>query len=326
MNKTVSVLFASDLPTGSTTRELYNAFKKINNVEIDYLIKKNENLWSVKPSFIHRVFNKIRLPLDLKNINKLILKEIETGYDYIFFIKSVKVYPSTLKKIKKMHPKTKIIFWSQDDMYAWHNRSIYFTLGIKHYDLVITQKSYNVDELKSLGAQSVLFQNKAYSSELYYKHDCHGSKFNYDVLFVGAFEQARYESMLFLAENGIRVDIYGPGWKKYIQQNKNMMIHDQLLIGEDYVAALSCAKISLCFLRKVNRDLQTSRTMEIPACGGFMIAERTNEHLELFEEDKEAVFYESDEELMGKVNYYLEHSQERKKIANAGFERTEIVS
>jgi spore maturation protein CgeB len=73
-------------------------------------------------------------------------------------------------------------------------------------------------------------------------------------------------------------------------------------------------KINLAFLRKVNRDLQTTRTMEIPACGGFMLAERTDEHLKLFNEEEEAEFFSDNLELKRKIEYYLNNDDARKRF------------
>ena len=52
-----------------------------------------------------------------------------------------------------------------------------------------------------------------------------------------------------------------------------------------------------------------------------MLAERTDEHLQLFEEGREAEFFDSDDELVDKVRYYGERPEERARIAEAGRQR-----
>ena len=148
-------------------------------------------------------------------------------------------------------------------------------------------------------------------------------KYQFDVLFIGTAEKERIDSLNYLAQNGIKINIYGGGWNKVNKTtlHNNLVINEYDLIGSDYADAISCSKISLCFLRKINRDLHTSRSIEIPACKGFMIAERTNEHLDLFEENKEAVYFSNDCELLEKVKYYLENEKERLSISNNGYNK-----
>ena len=134
-------------------------------------------------------------------------------------------------------------------------------------------------------------------------------------------EKERSDSIKYLVDNGLNVTVYGDGnWKSLRSYSPRLKIMPSIF-SDNYPKVLSALKISLCFLRKINTDQHTSRSIEIPACGGFMLAERTDEHLSLFEEGKEAEFFSSDEELLAKCRYYLYNEEERQSIVKRGILR-----
>lgn len=140
--------------------------------------------------------------------------------------------------------------------------------------------------------------------------------------FIGTYERERAESMLYLAKNGVPVRVWGEGWnKRFWLLHPNIDIGGRPLVGDDYAMAICSFDINLVFLRKINRDLQTTRSVEIPACGAFMLAERTDEHLRLFKENEEAIYFSSNEELSEQVRYFLKHEEVRMRISQAARKR-----
>ena len=307
-----------------TINHIVDSFYKRTDLEINTL---HQSLTDSKGlvSILEKIFYKLKLPLDIDNINKRLINEVKHfNPEVLFIIKGNLIKPSTLRSIKNINPNIILISWSLDDMYASHNRSLYYKNGLNLYDHIFTTKSYNLTELNSLGAKKVHFLYQAYSNIYHIPcKQCENSKYKFDVLFIGTAEKERIDSLNYLAQNGIKINIYGGGWNKVNKTtlHNNLVINEYDLIGSDYADAISCSKISLCFLRKINRDLHTSRSIEIPACKGFMIAERTNEHLDLFEENKEAVYFSNDCELLEKVKYYLENEKERLSISNNGYNK-----
>ena len=280
-----------------------------------------------KPTLSYRVLWKVGFPPDLTRANKAILLKLQNEYfDILWIEKGNAIWPRTLRAVKEVSPTTQVVSYTEDDMFAPHNRSVFYTRGLKDYDVVFTTKSYNCapNELPSLGAKRVIFVDKAFDIHVHRPipvtlNDVEA--LGGDVGFIGSYERERAESMLYLAKNGVSVRVWGNGWSKLVGCHPNLLIEKRELYGDDYVKGLCATRINLCFLRKINRDLQTDRTMEIPACGTFMLAERTGEHLRLFEEGKEAAYFGSNEELLEKVRYYLDHEGERRGIASAGRKR-----
>lgn len=267
-----------------------------------------------------------RLP-DLAKVNKQIREKLDKKqYDIVWIDKGLTITPETLRFIKAKSPNTKIVSYSPDNMALRHNQSQQYLECVPLYDFFFTTKSYILNDMKRLGARRIYFVNNAFESRFHYPrilNDLEKNKLSADVCFIGAFEQERWKSIKYLVDHGICVTVCGAGkhWGKHLNYSPNLRLHLGGLFSDDYSKSITAAKINLCFLRKMNYDQQTTRTMEIPACGGFMLAERTEEHLALFKEDEEAVFFSSNEELLQKCCYYLSHESERKEIARRGYQR-----
>ena len=323
------ILFVGNLSDGSRGAHRYRALRDLGYPVrgLSYVPTGKNDPGGRKTRLIYRVFWKMGIPLSETRINSAILAEIrQNPPDLLWIEKGNEVFPWTLNRVREEAPTCRIVSHSEDDLYLWHNRSWYFTFSLRHYDLVFTTKiqNYQPQEFPAMGAKQVVFVYQAFDKylhrpvELTEEDKC---RYGADVGFIGSYEQARARSLLFLAESGLMVRVWGERWDRFHRVHPNLTIEHRAVYGEDYVKALCATHINLCFLRKMNRDQHTSRTFEIPACGAFMLAERTDEHLALFTDGKEAVFYGSDREMLEKARYYLKHKDEREWIARAGRER-----
>ena len=64
----------------------------------------------------------------------------------------------------------------------------------------------------------------------------------------------------------------------------------------------------------------SNRTWYTLGCGGFLLTAYTPNLEELFGRGKELDWFESFEECCEKIEYYLGHDEERRKIAAAGYQ------
>ena len=278
-----------------------------------------------------RVWRKLgvaeRIGTHAANIRALNREILKRDFDILFVVKGNFVTAATLRALKARPNPPKIIGWSPDDIYLPHNNSVVLKAAAPHYDTFYTAKSLNITqgELAGMGFADPRFLHQGFDPEVHRPVPDAGSRFAELVTFVGFGEQDRFDKMNHLARNGIPVHVWGNGWTRAMRAaaDDNLHIHDHGLFGDDYADALCNSAVSLCFLRKLNRDLHTSRTFEIPACGGFMLAERTEEHRAYFEEGTEAVYFDDEAELLTQVRFYLEDPQRRATIAAAGRARAE---
>jgi len=260
-------------------------------------------------------------------LNKKILETIKEMVPEIIWVDNKPfLQPGTLKKIRKTMHSVKIINLITDDPTGKYRSSWRMCLRTaKYYDFHFVQREANIAELKNYGARQVEICYRSFDPGQHRPVTLTGEdirKYKTGTGFIGTYESEREAYIVHLLRNNINVSITGNAWEKarhweIIQPHyKGPSVY-----GEAYVKTINGFDIALHFLRHANRDEQDSRTFELPACGAFMLAEKSGVHEELFKDGREAVFFESKEELLEKVKYYLAHSEERKAIAKAGYER-----
>ncbi|MDQ8199778.1 glycosyltransferase [Pelagicoccus enzymogenes] len=322
MKKFKNILYVGPLTNGSTCKHRCESLVKLGHSikTIDY--GKHNYHWLLRltpPPLLKRISPLI----DPNYINRRIKNTaLRTKPDILWIDKIIHLKKSTLIKIQEACRTTICTFYSPDDMFNRQNSSIVFRKAIPHYDKIITTKSYNVNEYYNSGARHVIFTNNAYSESTHKPTSQPPNGDRYDISFIGAQEDDRHNKIVELANNlpNRQIHIWGM-WKWNTNKPSNIVMHEKFLADSDYARMISASKINLCFLRKVNRDLQTTRTMEIPACGGFMLAERTDEHSSLFTEGEEAEFFSSTNELIEKAKHYLQDEETRHQISIRARER-----
>lgn len=268
-------------------------------------------------------FNRTHRIVDWRGLNRAVIKLAqEKHFDLLWADKVLTLSASTLQRIKKIQPELRTISYSPDDMLNPRNQSRQYVECIPFFDLHGTTKSYNVEELKELGAKEVRFVHNAFDPSTHRPVELTTDeleRYAADISFVGHFEAERWKYLKALAQAGLHVVVRGPGWPQ--SPGGSLRVESKWFVAEEYSKIVAASKINLCFLRRENRDLQTQRSVEIPACGGFLLAERTDEHLALFEEGSEAVFFEGFDELLTKCKHYLSDDSARAVIAQSGYER-----
>ena len=258
-------------------------------------------------------------------IRKRVLGKLEgsSGFDVVWVDSGGLVSRELAEDLKRFGKR--VLNYNVDDPYGDRdgNSWMQYRGAVRAYDLVVVVRKENVEEARSLGARKVL---RVYRSA---DEVAHGSiqlseqeraKWNSDVLFVGTAFPERGVFFAELVKYGVPLSIYGGLWEK-LREWKTIRPYWRgpgLEEKYTYAAAIHSAKVCLGLVSKGNRDLHTTRSLEIPALGGVFCAQRTDEHLALYEENKEAVFWDSAEECAAKCHALLADDAWRRSVAENG--------
>jgi len=322
--KPLRILVVGELVASSRSHQRIAALRDMGHYVETMSTVAQEATYEDRPSLYERIRYRLRMPVDRMNINGRLVAAIENGaFDLLWVERVLELRGRTLQSIKSRNPNIGFIWYAEDDMMNPRHRSRYVEGAIPWFDVWVTTKSFNAspDELPALGARNVLFVNNAFDPAIHHAVPI-GSEdralYGSDICFVGTFEHPRAESLVALADQGYKVRVWGNGWGRMVGRHANLAIENKPVYGEAYAKTICASRINLCFLRKSNRDLQTCRSIEIPAIGGFMLHERNAEITAILAEDKEAAYFGGDDELARQCAYWLKEEERRTTVAAAG--------
>ncbi len=149
-----------------------------------------------------------------------------------------------------------------------------------------------------------------------------------DVVFVGSYYPNRAD--LFENLSDFDFGIWGPGWDKLGSKTR---LRECVKAGHtkpaEWSKIYSASKIILAVhyqdIQKRFPVYQASpRVFESMACGAFTISDNQRDVFLLFKDGDHLVCFNNPEELIKKVEYYIDHSKERERIALQG--REEVLN
>lgn len=325
-----NVLYLGETSSNSTSSHRINALKRLGH---EVIVLNPKDLY--KDQLQSRVLGKIHyytgyrfLQAGIKRWLAGVLPDITP--DCIWVNSGELLGPKCLELLKMKN--VPVILYNNDDPTGNRDGNRFASLlkAIRYYDLCVVRREPNVEEYRQLGARNVKFVWMSYDEVAHKPFDNIAEipeKFRSEIAFIGTWipGEKRDEFLLELVNEGLSVSIFGDHWQKsplFSQLKK--YYRGPAIYNRDYVAGVQGAKICLGFLSKGNRDLHTRRSVEIPFIGSVFCAERTTEHLTMFNEGEEAVFWSNAKECAALCETLLKDETRREHIREAGMKKARL--
>jgi hypothetical protein len=260
-------------------------------------------------------------------VSKRLLEAIaDVDFELVWVDGGRLVGPQLVRTLRLRAP---VLIYNHDDPFGKRDGFAWalFKRAVPEYDLVCVVRKENVAEAMGLGARKVVLTFRTADEVAHRPRELSPEEraaWASEVVFAGAGWEGRRAFMARLLELKVPLAIYGDQWAS--ETKRWAVLRDayrgpSVFTHETYTAAILAAKVSLGLVSHRNRDLHTTRSLEIPAMGGLFCARRTSEHLELYREGEEAMFWDTAEECAEVCHRLLKDAKLRERVARQGHER-----
>lgn len=334
-SKGVRILFTGQHWPGANSMYIARAFERCGAV-IRFM---NETAlapaWETEPG---RIARRLLTPLIEAEWNRQLLALVDTFRpDLVYVTNAHLCWPSTLEKIRAI--RIPVMCFYHD--VRWRDLSgSRFAENVTSFDLVATTRRWHEPEFKTAGARDVKVVRFGYEPSVHRPLQLEQKAmeaYGADVTFIGTRELQRTTDLEAMVATSFPFRFLlwgGPSWDELpLTSNLRQYWQKRAVYEQEMPVIYAASKVALHWVgwdphgsdaEMQKGDQHNSRTFQIAACGGaLMLAQRTDEHLRFFEEDKEAVFFSDVSELRIKLDYWLspQRDAERKQVAQAARER-----
>jgi len=195
------------------------------------------------------------------------------------------------------------------------------------YDHIFCQGTEAVELLDAAGINGAQWLPMACDPEFHHPVSCSEDekrRYGSDVVFVGSYYPER--AALFERLTHFDLAVWGPGWEA-LSPNSPLRAHlrGRHTRPQEWLRIYSSSQI---VLSTHYHDPQirfpvyqaSPRVFEILACGAFQLCDNQRDVFALFQEGRDLARFTDGDDLVKKVSYYLNHPEERQRIAQTGRE------
>lgn len=232
--------------------------------------------------------------------------------------------------ISSLRSYTRTVIYFFDD--PWRQKFVRH--WINYFDFFTTPDFYMFKQYELEGLKNVIHSPFGFNSSIYKKLDLEKTL---DVSFVGGCSPLRRWIVRSLEKEGIKVKVFGRGWGsagKWISQEEMVEVFNKSKINLNLSNAIyndikfliwslhSLENVKQLALLKKNKEQVKGRHYEINACGGFQLSYFIPGLNMAYEIDKEIAVYESVENIVPIVKFFLKAEDLRNTIAESGHVRS----
>jgi len=317
----VKIVYIASL--GATSTAMAEAIRST-GAEVHTLDKRPYIAWG--GALLSRIQRRLNRGLGLRAFNRDLLRMVEEiRPDVVWVCKGQILHPETIGRGRRIHD----CLWvheNPDDPFGPQRGRHWWKLFYKTlpmFDLHFVPRAVDLQDYAAAGARRVVRADFVFIPSLHTPPPSGPPRsFECDVAFIGRWEPERHHAVELLAREGLRVRVWGPFWPKRMRRPpQGVEVRGNGVYGRAYAEAWWKAKMGLNILTRMNRDLYTVRSFEIPACGCLQLCERTPEHQAFLEEGTEAEFFDTWEEMAEKARHLAEDPARCAEMGLRGAER-----